>query len=426
MLHACVDTITSTGNVCGFECNQAILVRLIQNGPNEIRRIPFHCKCCIPIICSSGSHSQERSNFATSWTTCIPNFVIFFHEAVQTLTIKKPLRIYKAAAARTDPNQWNKGDVQPLGMEHCFYPTQGWAAEGLVGTHLDPRIGFFVRHDPHSLTLDVLTPRVQQPTWGLILAREHLAASTENSPGVSAHFSHLPVARFTHGISYLEVLGRLLYLLPSILSIPGVTSRCGFEAGNLRLERYWNSYPKSQLLFKIKRQPKKLRKPRLMVRIAPNELHINHPDASQNMAKVGWGFTKNAAFYEVLSFPGFSIIETASERHRILRQHRWLRAICSSDSRILLRKASPLHRASDVSKQFSELLHATLTWVGRLSPTATAFFIPNPFKVNDCFGKAFFKSMPTSEIPLIQLLLALISAIIDIPVVRTPPKSTAL
>jgi cytochrome P450 len=57
-----------------------------------------------------------------------------------------------------------------------------------------------------------------------------------------------------------------------------------------------------------------------VIRIAPNELHINDPDIFLEMTKVGSHFTKDPDFYEFLMFPGTSVGETDPFRHRIRRQ----------------------------------------------------------------------------------------------------------
>lgn len=57
-----------------------------------------------------------------------------------------------------------------------------------------------------------------------------------------------------------------------------------------------------------------------MIRIAPNELHINDPDMFLEITKVGSQFTKDPGFYDYITFPGTSIGETDPIRHRIRRQ----------------------------------------------------------------------------------------------------------
>lgn len=57
-----------------------------------------------------------------------------------------------------------------------------------------------------------------------------------------------------------------------------------------------------------------------VVRIAPNELHINDPEVFLEMTRVGSRFTKDPTFYSFITFPGTSIGEHDPEAHRIRRQ----------------------------------------------------------------------------------------------------------
>jgi cytochrome P450 len=57
-----------------------------------------------------------------------------------------------------------------------------------------------------------------------------------------------------------------------------------------------------------------------VIRIAPNELHINDPEVFQEITKVGSQFTKDPGFYDFITFPGTSIGETDPIRSRIRRQ----------------------------------------------------------------------------------------------------------
>jgi cytochrome P450 len=56
-----------------------------------------------------------------------------------------------------------------------------------------------------------------------------------------------------------------------------------------------------------------------VIRIAPNELHINDPEIYLDITKVGSHFTKDRSFYEFITFPGTSIGETDAGKHRIRR-----------------------------------------------------------------------------------------------------------
>ena len=57
-----------------------------------------------------------------------------------------------------------------------------------------------------------------------------------------------------------------------------------------------------------------------VIRIAPNELHINDPEVFQEITKIGSQFTKDSGFYDFITFPGTSIGETDPVRHRVRRQ----------------------------------------------------------------------------------------------------------
>lgn len=57
-----------------------------------------------------------------------------------------------------------------------------------------------------------------------------------------------------------------------------------------------------------------------VVRIGPNDLHINDPEVFREMTKVGCHFTKDPEFYGFLTFPGTSIGEVDPNLHRIRRQ----------------------------------------------------------------------------------------------------------
>lgn len=56
-----------------------------------------------------------------------------------------------------------------------------------------------------------------------------------------------------------------------------------------------------------------------MIRIAPNELHVNDPEIFLDITKVGSRFSKDPNFYEFITFPGTSIGETDAAKHRIRR-----------------------------------------------------------------------------------------------------------
>ncbi|CAI6335377.1 unnamed protein product [Periconia digitata] len=71
------------------------------------------------------------------------------------------------------------------------------------------------------------------------------------------------------------------------------------------------------LLFEIERLHQQLGP---VVRIAPNELHINDTDVFQEITKIGSPFTKDPGFYNFITFPGTSIGETDASRSRIQRQ----------------------------------------------------------------------------------------------------------
>lgn len=70
------------------------------------------------------------------------------------------------------------------------------------------------------------------------------------------------------------------------------------------------------LLFEIERLHQKLGP---IVRIAPNELHINDPEIFQDMTKVGSHFTKDPSFYSYVTFPRTSVGESDPARHRARR-----------------------------------------------------------------------------------------------------------
>jgi hypothetical protein len=57
-----------------------------------------------------------------------------------------------------------------------------------------------------------------------------------------------------------------------------------------------------------------------VVRIGPNDLHINDPEVFREMTKVGCHFTKDPEFYSFITFPGTSIGEVDPNLHRIRRQ----------------------------------------------------------------------------------------------------------
>lgn len=100
-----------------------------------------------------------------------------------------------------------------------------------------------------------------------------------------------------------------------------------------RYEWYWNLYHKGTLVFEIEKlherlgstDPFSLHHAYLItqgpvVRIGPNDLHINDPDVFREMTKVGSPLIKDPEFYSFISFPGTSIGETDPNLHRIRRQ----------------------------------------------------------------------------------------------------------
>ncbi|KAF2265020.1 cytochrome P450 [Lojkania enalia] len=80
---------------------------------------------------------------------------------------------------------------------------------------------------------------------------------------------------------------------------------------------YWNFYNRGLLIFEIERLHARYGP---VVRIAPNELHINDPEVFQEMTRVGSRFTKDPGFYSFVTFPGTSIGEHDPNAHRIRRQ----------------------------------------------------------------------------------------------------------
>jgi cytochrome P450 len=56
-----------------------------------------------------------------------------------------------------------------------------------------------------------------------------------------------------------------------------------------------------------------------VIRIAPNELHVNDPEVFQDITKVGSRFIKDPWFYGFVTFPGTSIGETDPSKHRVRR-----------------------------------------------------------------------------------------------------------
>ncbi|KAF2682097.1 cytochrome P450 [Lentithecium fluviatile CBS 122367] len=82
-------------------------------------------------------------------------------------------------------------------------------------------------------------------------------------------------------------------------------------------ERYWNFYQNGLLLFEIDRLHQRLGP---VIRIAPNELHINDPEVFLEMTKISSQFTKDPNFYDFITFPSTSVGETDPVCHRIRRQ----------------------------------------------------------------------------------------------------------
>jgi cytochrome P450 len=56
-----------------------------------------------------------------------------------------------------------------------------------------------------------------------------------------------------------------------------------------------------------------------VIRIAPNELHINDPEVFQDITKVRSRFIKDPWFYSFVTFPGTYIGETDPSKHRVRR-----------------------------------------------------------------------------------------------------------
>ncbi|KAK7186865.1 benzoate 4-monooxygenase cytochrome p450 [Paraphaeosphaeria sporulosa] len=82
-------------------------------------------------------------------------------------------------------------------------------------------------------------------------------------------------------------------------------------------EWYWNFHHKGMLVFEIERLHERLGP---VVRIGPNDLHINDPEVFREMTKVGCHFTKDPEFYSFITFPGTSIGEVDPNLHKIRRQ----------------------------------------------------------------------------------------------------------
>ncbi|OAL43511.1 cytochrome P450 [Pyrenochaeta sp. DS3sAY3a] len=82
-------------------------------------------------------------------------------------------------------------------------------------------------------------------------------------------------------------------------------------------EWYWNFHQPGQLLFEIERLHQKHGP---VIRIGPDDLHINDPEVFQDVTRVGSKFVKDAKFYNFITFPGSSIGETDPGAHRIRRQ----------------------------------------------------------------------------------------------------------
>jgi cytochrome P450 len=57
-----------------------------------------------------------------------------------------------------------------------------------------------------------------------------------------------------------------------------------------------------------------------VIRIGPNDLHVNDPEVFQDVTRVGSRFVKDPKFYKFITFPGTSIGETDPAAHRIRRQ----------------------------------------------------------------------------------------------------------
>ncbi|KAF2473016.1 cytochrome P450 [Lindgomyces ingoldianus] len=82
-------------------------------------------------------------------------------------------------------------------------------------------------------------------------------------------------------------------------------------------EWYWNFHRTGELLFEIERQHQRHGP---VIRIGPEDLHVNDPEIFQDVTRVGSRFLKDAKFYNFITFPGTSIGETDPVAHRIRRQ----------------------------------------------------------------------------------------------------------
>lgn len=82
-------------------------------------------------------------------------------------------------------------------------------------------------------------------------------------------------------------------------------------------EWYWNFHRPGQLLFEIERLHQRYGP---VIRIGPDDLHINDPEVFQDVTRVGSKFLKDPKFYNFISFPSTSIGLTDPVAHRIRRQ----------------------------------------------------------------------------------------------------------
>ncbi|RYP70074.1 hypothetical protein DL771_005691 [Monosporascus sp. 5C6A] len=82
-------------------------------------------------------------------------------------------------------------------------------------------------------------------------------------------------------------------------------------------EWYWNYYQNGRMIFEIERLH---RKHGSVIRIGVNDLHVSDMHIYQDINKVNTDFRKDAGFYQFISFPGTSIGETDTAKHRIRRK----------------------------------------------------------------------------------------------------------
>ncbi|KAF2197571.1 cytochrome P450 [Delitschia confertaspora ATCC 74209] len=82
-------------------------------------------------------------------------------------------------------------------------------------------------------------------------------------------------------------------------------------------EYWWNIHQPGKLLFEIERLHK-LHGP--IVRIGPDELHVNDPNVFLDMTRIGSQFLKDPEFYRGIAIDGTSIGSTDPKFHRVRRQ----------------------------------------------------------------------------------------------------------